>query len=80
MVDTLGWIVWEGGNTDEGAKLLEEALALAPQNPTILYHTARARAAAGANEQAIRALQSIRGARFADRDAADELLAELLAR
>ncbi|MEM7220244.1 MAG: XrtA/PEP-CTERM system TPR-repeat protein PrsT [Pseudomonadota bacterium] len=80
VVDTLGWIVWEGGQQEAGAQLLEEALALAPQSPTILYHAARARAAAGAKEQAIRALQSTRGARFADRAAADDLLAELLAR
>ncbi|MHB0981831.1 MAG: tetratricopeptide repeat protein, partial [Thiobacillus sp.] len=38
ILDTLGWILVETGQTGRGLELIEKALAKAPGNPDIRYH------------------------------------------
>jgi len=40
VLDTLGWILIEQGNTDRGLPLLQKAVSLAPTAPEIRYHLA----------------------------------------
>lgn len=40
ILDTLGWILVEQGNTSRGVPLLQKAAALAPQAPEVRYHFA----------------------------------------
>ena len=45
-MDSLGWVYFRAGRTDEAVQLLEQALAYAPNEPEIAAHLATARAAA----------------------------------
>lgn len=40
ILDTLGWLLVEDGNTSRGVPLLQKASALAPQAPEVRYHFA----------------------------------------
>jgi len=42
IVDTYGWVLFRQGKEDEGLTLLQQALVLAPRNPEIGLHVARA--------------------------------------
>lgn len=43
VVDTYGWLLVQNGQRDKGISMLEQALALAPENPEIAAHLAEAR-------------------------------------
>lgn len=76
--DTLGWILVERGNVEEGLAILERALAAAPRNPEIGYHHAVALIRAGNTEQGRARLRDLLEAHptFASRAEAERLLRE----
>jgi tetratricopeptide (TPR) repeat protein len=81
VLDTLGWIHVQRDDVARGLAFLQQAAALAPDEPEIRYHHGAALARRGdgakAREELTAALAS--GAAFASRDAAERLLAELRA-
>ncbi|HEY5759233.1 MAG TPA: XrtA/PEP-CTERM system TPR-repeat protein PrsT [Steroidobacter sp.] len=79
IMDTLGWILVDSGQTAEGLPLLEQAAASAQASADIKYHYAAALARTGAKAQAKDQLtQLLAGqATFDSRAAAQRLLAEL---
>lgn len=76
--DTYGWVLIERGDLDRGAALLEEANALAPDEPEIQYHLALARAKQGRAAEACALLQTVLSNEvpFRARDAAETLMAQ----
>lgn len=79
IMDTLGWILVESGQSAEGLPLLEQAAAAAKASADIKYHYAAALARTGAKAQAKQQLtQLLAGqATFDNRAAAQRLLTEL---
>jgi putative PEP-CTERM system TPR-repeat lipoprotein len=79
ILDTLGWILVEQGNTARGLPLLQKAASLAPASPEIRYHLAAALAKSGDNAAArkeiAQALDS--GKTFAEMNEAKELQRKL---
>ncbi|MFN3231942.1 MAG: XrtA/PEP-CTERM system TPR-repeat protein PrsT [Alphaproteobacteria bacterium] len=73
--DTYGWVLVEHGRADEGARALEEAGALAPDEPDIQYHLALARVRQGREDEACALLRTIlmTGGGFRRRDDAQTL-------
>ena len=59
VMDTLGWILVEQGNTTRGLPLLEKAVSLAPEAADIRYHLAAGRAKSGDNAQARKELEQL---------------------
>lgn len=51
-IDTLGWALFQNGQTDRGLQLLREARLRAPTNPEIRYHLATVLAKTGRNTEA----------------------------
>jgi Flp pilus assembly protein TadD len=47
VMDTLGWLLVEQGNTQRGVPLLQKAATLAPRAPEIHYHLAYGLSKAG---------------------------------
>lgn len=41
VLDTVGWVYFLSGQADEGRKLIEQALSILPNQPTINYHLGR---------------------------------------
>jgi putative PEP-CTERM system TPR-repeat lipoprotein len=81
IADTYGWILVEKGKTGEGMKVLQEALAKAPNNPDVQYHLAAAYAKTGERTKAaqlVRESLRAKGA-FTSRAAAEGLLRSLSA-
>lgn len=74
--DTLGWILVERGNVEEGLPILERAAIAAQRNPEIAYHHAAALIRSGAIEQGKSRLRSLLDshANFASRSEAERLL------
>ena len=79
ILDTLGWILVEQGNTSRGLPLLQKATSLAPQVPTIRYHLAYGLTQAGDKIKARRELEQAlaSGKRFAEMDEARALLKQI---
>ena len=59
IIDTLGWILIEQGNTTRGVPLLQKAVELAPQDRTIRFHLAAGLAKAGDKANARKELEQI---------------------
>lgn len=79
VMDTLGWILVQKGETARGIDLLRKAAGAAPKSPEIRYHLAAALAKAGDKAAARKELeQSLAGGQpFAAMDDAKALLRQL---
>lgn len=79
ITDTIGWLLVQAGQTEEGVELLELAADQAPDLPEIRYHLAAALVRQGQRERAREVLDALlaSGAEFNDRSAARALRAEL---
>ena len=77
--DTLGWILVESGNLQEGTRRLESAAQLSPEVLDIRYHLAVAKRRQGETAESIRILTVILADErpFGVRAEAANLLAEL---
>lgn len=76
IVDTLGWLLVEKGETARGLELLQKAVSLAPQNPSIRFNLAKALVKAGKKDEAKRELDEL--AKLGDRFPAQTEVAKLL--
>ena len=82
VLDTLGWLLIERGDTARGLGLLSKARHLAPDKPGISYHLAVALEHAGLPMEAKRELEQLlqRFPEFEDANAARVLLSRLIER
>ncbi|MFH4171070.1 tetratricopeptide repeat protein, partial [Acinetobacter baumannii] len=55
----LGWLLREDGRLDEAAKYLQTALALRPDDGSVLYQMAQLAQAKGDTEEAVRLLERV---------------------
>jgi tetratricopeptide (TPR) repeat protein len=76
IMDTLGWILVEQGNTGRGLPLLQKALSLAPDVAEIRYHFAVALVKSGDKAKARKELDTLlsSGKDFPSREEAKTLL------
>jgi putative PEP-CTERM system TPR-repeat lipoprotein len=79
VIDTLGWLLVQNGDTNRGLVLLQEATTKAPHLPDIRYHMAAALAKAGRREEARKELDRLikSNKTFPERDKAEALLEKL---
>jgi putative PEP-CTERM system TPR-repeat lipoprotein len=79
ILDTLGWILVEQGNTSRGVPLLQKAVSLAPQAEDIRYHLAFGLAKSGDKTQARKELEQLlaSGKNFQSIDQAKALLKQM---
>ena len=79
VIDTLGWLLVQHGETNRGLVLLQEAVTKAPQLPDIRYHMAVALEQAGRREEARKELDYLlkSGKPFPERDEAVALRKKL---
>ena len=79
ILDTLGWLLVEAGQHEQGIELLQRALTLAPEAADTRYHLAQALVRSGKLAHARRELESLlsSNARFAHEAEARALLAKL---
>jgi putative PEP-CTERM system TPR-repeat lipoprotein len=79
VADTLGWILVNTGNLEEGIAMLRQAVDLGGSRPQIRYHLAAALARSGETSEARAILQELlaNDEEFAGRPAAEELMATL---
>jgi putative PEP-CTERM system TPR-repeat lipoprotein len=79
VLDTLGWILVEQGNTARGLPLLQKAASLAPQSVDIQYHLIQAMVKSGDNANARKELEQLIESKknFSKLDEAKELLKRL---
>lgn len=82
VLDTYGWIELLEGDVTEGLKVLQEAVVLGPNNPTIHYHLAVAQEMNGRPDTARKTLAGLlkTGTPFPERSEAQERLKRLEAR
>jgi len=59
IVDTYGWILVQSGDLDEGARILKEAVDMAPKHQEIIYHLGFAQAKQGEKDDARITLQKV---------------------
>ncbi len=57
FLDTLAWIEYRSGNSEKAIELINQALAAAPDNPTLLYHQAVLLKESGRNSAALEAIK-----------------------
>lgn len=79
ILDTLGWLLVEQGNTSRGVPLLQKAAALAPQTPEVRYHFAVGLLKSGDKAAARKELEQLvaSGKNFSSLDDAKALLKQL---
>lgn len=79
IMDTLGWILIEKGDTTRGLQLLQKAVEKAPASTELRYHLAVAFAKSGDNARARRELADLlaNNKKFPKRQEAQELLRQL---
>jgi putative PEP-CTERM system TPR-repeat lipoprotein len=79
ILDTLGWILVEQGNTARGLPLLHKATSLAPQTPEIQYRLVLALVKSGDHAKARKELEKLlaSGKSFSKADEAKELLKKI---
>lgn len=79
IMDTLGWILVRKGRFEDGAKLLEKASELVPDQGDIAYHHAVALNKSGRTREARRKLRKLIGSgiKFSELKEAEALLKEL---
>jgi putative PEP-CTERM system TPR-repeat lipoprotein len=79
IADTLGWILAESGQVQEGLPILKNAVALAPAIPEIRFHYAVALARSGARDQARAELDKVLEdpSEFTGRASAEQLRKQL---
>ncbi len=79
VIDTLGWILLQKGETDDGVGLLRKAAATSSDNLDIRYHLAAGLAKQGKEAEALEILEDVlnSGETFSSRKDAERLLAEL---
>jgi putative PEP-CTERM system TPR-repeat lipoprotein len=77
-MDTLGFALLRNNRSVEAKKVLENAVNLLPNNPTVLYHLALAYKASGDRQNAVKTLQkALSLGTFPDARAASTLMTEL---
>lgn len=78
VMDTLGYALLKNNRKDEAKKVLEKAVTMLPNNPTVVYHLALAYKESGDMPNAIRTAQKcLTLGSFPDSNAAKALLAQL---
>jgi len=78
VMDTLGYALLKNRRIGDAKKVLEKAVALLQNNPTITYHLALAYKESGDKQNAVRTLQNALAlGDFAEANAAKSMLAEL---
>ena len=79
ILDTLGWILVEQGNTGRGLPLLQKATSLMPEVPAIRYHFAYGLAKSGDKTRARKELEQLfaTGKNFSGIDEAKTLLKQM---
>ena len=76
--DTLGWILVQRGELEEGLRYLQSSASTRPDNPSVQYHLGVAYQKAGRERQAVRALKkAVRLGNFDDLEAAKLALEEV---
>jgi Flp pilus assembly protein TadD len=78
IMDTLGYALLKNNRRDDAKKVLEQAVKLLPNNPTVCYHLALAYRDNGEKPKAVQTLQkSLTLGDFPEAGAARTLLTEL---
>ena len=79
VIDTLGWLLVQNGETNRGLVLLQEAATKAPHIPDIRYHMAAALEKAGRRDEARKELDRLLKSNktFPERDKAEALREQL---
>jgi tetratricopeptide (TPR) repeat protein len=78
VMDTLGFALLKNNRLDDAKKVLEKAVSLLPDNPTVAFHLALAYKESGDKPNALKMLQKAQSlGDFADAKAAASLVAEL---
>jgi Flp pilus assembly protein TadD len=78
VMDTLGFALLKNNRLEDAKKVLEKAVTLLPDNPTVAFHLALAYKDSGDKPNALKMLQKAQSlGDFADAKAAASLVAEL---
>lgn len=57
LMDTLAWIYYKSGDTVKAVETINQAIAKAPDNPTLLYHQAVILKEAGRDKEALKSVE-----------------------